>query len=1504
MKFRSIVIGEGALVIPCAEILLRHGHTIVSVVSANPAIAVWAREQSIAVIAPGELVELSRETFDYLFSVANLRLVPPRVLALARRGAINFHDGPLPRYAGLHATTWAILNQESSHGVTWHEMVHRVDAGPILRQRVIALAQEETAHSLNRKCFAAGIESFAELAIEIEAGTVSPREQDAGGRTYFSRYARPEALSLIEWDQPADRIAALVRALDFGTTANPLEIAKVLVNGRVLLVRSVEVLADDSPLPAGTIAGVDRGGVLVCSATKQIRIPRLMDLSGQPADIGDIATGLRLESTGVEERARLTELSGRMVPHEEYWNSRLRDCSPLKLASPPETCPLACGAPLLMTLPAAVEMARDSVVAALALFLGRYAGESVFDIGYQSEALRGEIAEFEGFYRSQVPIRIDIDGAVVAGDAIRLVKDEIARVRARGSYSRTLVARNPELREDRMHVAIFERDDPPECVDNDLAIAVSGNRRTLHWSFRAGEFDERRIGEMQRRFAVFAENLAAQAERPLAEVPLLTEAERRQILVEWNETAKPYPRTACVHHLFEEQVERTPRATAVLFEETSRSYDQLNRDANRMGHYLRELGAGPDGLVAICLERSQDLMTAIMGTLKSGAAYVPLDPAYPAERIALMLEDSQAALLVTQSHLVGRLPARLLNGRRVVLIDTEWPQIERSPQDNVVSDAAPHNLCYVIYTSGSTGKPKGVMVEHGNVVNFFAGMDDRIPHSPPGTWLAVTSLSFDISVLELFWTLARGFKVVLYGGSDRGLASSRAQSMDFSLFYFASDAGENTSDKYQLLLEGAKFGDRHGFKAVWTPERHFEAFGGLYPNPAVTGAAIAAVTSTIHVRAGSVVAPLHNPIRIAEDWAVVDNLSGGRAGIAFAAGWQPNDFALRPENYADRKAVLFRDIETVRRLWRGETVRFPGGDGDVEVRTLPRPVQKELPVWVTIAGNPETFEMAGRGGYHVLTHLLGQTTEQLAEKLRAYRKAWRLAGHPGKGHVVLMLHAFVGSDGEVVREIVRGPMTRYLESALDLTEKAAWSFPTFQQRATATGESLREMFTSQTLSQQDKDAILAHAFERYFETSGLFGPVETCMKMVERLRSEGVDEIACLIDFGVPSATVLRQLEQLNLLKEAANPAAGQSEYTIPALIRRHHVTHLQCTPSLAGLLHADGDSRGALRGLRAMMVGGEAFPAGLAQQLRELVLGELINMYGPTETTIWSSTYAVEGGERQVPIGRPIANTSLYVLDEALRPVPVGTIGELFIGGDGVVRGYWQQDDLTADRFLPDPFRDGAQARMYRTGDQARFRANGEVEFLGRNDGQVKLRGYRIELGEIEKLMDQQASVARSVVVVREDTPGDKRLVAYLVPVPGGTVSDRDLRAALRQSLPEFMVPSQFVTLSKFPMTPNLKIDRKALPAPGHAVLEKRPAEASEQAGELEQKLCRVWQELLGVGTVGLDDDFFDAGGHSLLVIQLHRRVTALAARPVAVADMFQNRTVRKMAALLRRAS
>ncbi|MGW5052563.1 LLM class flavin-dependent oxidoreductase [Actinokineospora sp. NPDC004072] len=348
--------------------------------------------------------------------------------------------------------------------------------------------------------------------------------------------------------------------------------------------------------------------------------------------------------------------------------------------------------------------------------------------------------------------------------------------------------------------------------------------------------------------------------------------------------------------------------------------------------------------------------------------------------------------------------------------------------------------------------------------------------------------------------------------------------MDFSLFYFANDSAAD-GDRYRLLLEGAKFADQHDFAAVWTPERHFHPFGGLYPNPSVTSAAIAAVTSKVKIRAGSVVAPLHHPLRIAEEWSVVDNISGGRVGVSFASGWHANDYVLRPENYADRRTLLGEHVETVRKLWRGEAVPFVNGVGETnEVKIFPPPVQKDLPVWVTSAGGVETFRAAGRLGAGVLTHLLDQDIDGLAEKLVEYRKA--LAERPDAdgwpGHVALMIHTYLDDDEDAARELVREPLGDYLRSSLHLLLNARL-------------DGRRKVDVSK-LSDEDVKFMVDMAFDRYFDF-GLLGTVSKAAAAVERFRAIGVDEVACLIDFGLPTDSVLSGLVKLDELRRSAGQA-------------------------------------------------------------------------------------------------------------------------------------------------------------------------------------------------------------------------------------------------------------------------------------------------------------------------------------------------------------------------------
>jgi amino acid adenylation domain-containing protein len=631
-------------------------------------------------------------------------------------------------------------------------------------------------------------------------------------------------------------------------------------------------------------------------------------------------------------------------------------------------------------------------------------------------------------------------------------------------------------------------------------------------------FDRQTVERLLSHLRNLLAGAAADAERRISQLPLLSSAESERLLVDFNATAAPLPTTQTLPALLDAQADRTPDAVAVVSESGSLTYAELHARANQLAHYLRGLGVGPDVRVAVCLDRSTDLLVGVLGISKAGGAYVPLDPTYPRERLAFMLEDSQVTVLVTQEALLEMLPP---TSATVVRIDADWPAIAEQPTQALTTELSPDDLAYVIYTSGSTGKPKGVQVHHRGLVNFLCGMQREIGLQPSDTLAAVTTLSFDIAGLELYLPLSTGARVV----------------------------------------------------------------------------------------------------------------------------------------------VVSRD-------------------------------------------------------------------------------------------------------------------------AID-------------------GESLR-------------------------------------------------------------------------------------------AVLDKHQATIMQATPvSWRLLLDADWSPPAGFTGL----CGGEALPRELASEL--LARGvRLFNMYGPTETTVWSTMHLVTTADitSGIPIGKPIQNTSVHVLDALGHPVPIGVPGELFIGGTGVARGYLNRPELTQERFVSDPFSGDPRARVYRTGDLVRFRPDGTLDFLGRLDHQVKVRGFRIELGEIESALAGHADVREAVVVARASAAGDKRLIAYIVPsADDSPPTIGQLHAHLRQSLPEYMLPAAVVVLPELPLTPNGKIDRNALPAPegrsamGEYAAPRTPAEAT---------LASIWQDVLGLERVGADDNFFEIGGDSVLSVQIVARARA-AGLQFTPKQLFQAQTVAQLAQL-----
>ncbi len=656
----------------------------------------------------------------------------------------------------------------------------------------------------------------------------------------------------------------------------------------------------------------------------------------------------------------------------------------------------------------------------------------------------------------------------------------------------------------------------------DLTLSLAEREQTLvgFIEYSTDLFERSTIERMIGHFQTLLEGITADPDRPISTLPLLTDAERHQVLVDWNSTRADFAEGCCLHELFEAQVERTPDAVAVVFENQWLTYGQVNARANQLAHYLKQRGVGPEKFVGICLERSLEMVIGVMGILKAGGAYVPMDPTYPKERVAFMIKDTQVSVLLIQERLKADLPE--YDGD-VVCLDSDWEVIAKHDQQNPLHDVTVEDLAYVIFTSGSTGKPKGAMNTHRGICNRLLWMQDAYQLAESDRVLHKTPISFDVSVWEIFWPLLNGASLV---------------------------------------------------------------------------------------------------------------------------------------------------------------VARPGGHQD---------------------------------------------SAYLAELIVQQK--------------ITVLH-FVPSMLEVF-------------------------------------------------------------------------------------------------------------LEQ---------PGCGS---------------------------------------VRLVICSGEALSVDLQERFFARFDAELHNLYGPTEASIDVTSWACErrSNRRSIPIGRPIANTQIYILDPYMQPVPIGMPGDLYIGGDGLARGYLNRPELTAEKFVVNPFIDHPKSRLYRTGDRAKYLADGNIEFLGRIDNQVKIRGHRIELGEIEATLIQHPAIRECVVVARaRDSLIEQSLIGYVVPKQQPAPSVAELRSYLKEKLPEYMIPPVFMQLDDLPLTPNGKIDRNALPPPDGERLQLDQGFV-EPRTEIEELIAQVWREVLKLDKIGIHDNFFELGGHSLLATRVVAHLQSNFHVDIALRKLFELPTVAGLA-------
>ncbi|WP_162458063.1 amino acid adenylation domain-containing protein, partial [Mesorhizobium tianshanense] len=773
------------------------GHVIGAALCGDAIFAEWAARANILCVATVEELStfLNTEPVDWIFSVANPFILPVDVFGRVRQGAFNYHDGPLPRYAGTHATSWALLAQETEHAITWHRIDDGVDTGDVVVQRQVLIAPTDTALSLNLKCYEAAVEGFRELLTGLKSGKLTGYPQALVNRSYFPRHRRPDAAGCLRWDRSAQDLSAMTRALDFGPYhPNPLCLPKALIGEEVVTVRRVEVLARRSGVPAGCLLEVHSSHWRVATGTQDVDVcfggpdGQVLDASAL-ARHSNLDEGSRLPILSDEHVRSITATHELLAPREDFWRQRLEQFKTSQLPfvsssvaeTPPRWQSSSGGIPSALAKLSPLDR-TEYLVTAWLIYLARITGEAELQLGWTPASDRSQagLKAVEMLIASVVPMEVTIDLAHDFEEMRKTVAAEFAQLRAHASFAQDLIARCPTLRDVEVlqlrrpwSIGITITADSCSAAGNLASNAssettLSGDLLTFEvcaldgsfrWHFDASRLAPKQIDRMTQHLQTLLHGVMVDAGQPVGRIDILPADERTYLLEQLNRTAAPYPSERCIHELFEAQVRQAPGAVAVVHENERLSYGELNARANRLAHHLIGLGVKPDQPVAICVERSPAMVVGVLAILKAGGAYLPLDPAYPSARLRQIVDDAAPQLLLCDAAGRTALGAEALADVSVVDLDTATPAwAERPPSDPEprTLGLTSRHLAYVIYTSGSTGTPKGVEMSHGSLVNSLAGVGTSKLRT-----LQFATLNFDVSSQELFICWKEGGLLVL-----------------------------------------------------------------------------------------------------------------------------------------------------------------------------------------------------------------------------------------------------------------------------------------------------------------------------------------------------------------------------------------------------------------------------------------------------------------------------------------------------------------------------------------------------------------------------------------------------------------------------------------------------------------------------------------------------------------------------------------------------------------------
>ncbi len=793
-KISCYIIGDGALLIACGELIIDFGYDIYGVISSNSLIREWAEDKGIQCIDHNSdyFEFLSQKPFDYLFSIVYLNLIPKQVLALPKKMAINFHDALLPEYAGIHTTSWAIMNRETMHGITWHEMAPEVDTGNILKQKAVEIEDGETAFSLNVKCYDIGMQSFAELLHELTNNTYSLMFQDLNRRTYYGKYKRPPAGCVLSWKSSAEEMDAIVRALQFGNHQNNLGIAKLAVGNEYIIVNDIRVTTHKSKCKPGTIVAITEFNFIIATISSDIEIISAMSIDGTYLSILDcikkytLKVGDSLPEMDNKTEAKITRLHNEVSRFEDYWVNKLLTADPIcpgivknvedKQNTSSSVIDFTISDDFIHFIKRDYHNMLIGYLAAISAFLFKECKKESIQISIGYPELSDVLKGVDNLFTNHVPAKLELNETLAFRDICEIAREEIQSVKQHQTFLRDLIVRSPRLKN---HSNLFEGAVLPVIVEyvkdyDDCSQAALNRQGILFVVTETGKncrliFNEEVLAKENaviytNRLTTFLARIAAMPETKLEKLTILADDEFHKIIYERNNTKLDYPKDKCMHELFKEKVKQYPDKIAVLYKDENLTYLQLEERASRLASFLNQTGVRRGSLVGIFIERSLDMLVGLLGVLKSGGTYVPIDPIYPSERILHMIEDADIKIVLTQEQIQHRLPK---SNAKTVCLDTEWDVIckdsSRSSSRKYYSysnkNTVPEDSAYVIFTSGSTGRPKGVEVTHRGLTNFLCSMKKCPGFTKEDRILALTTICFDIAGLELYLPLITGGEV-------------------------------------------------------------------------------------------------------------------------------------------------------------------------------------------------------------------------------------------------------------------------------------------------------------------------------------------------------------------------------------------------------------------------------------------------------------------------------------------------------------------------------------------------------------------------------------------------------------------------------------------------------------------------------------------------------------------------------------------------------------------------